>query len=308
MFPFPEIPMSQVERITAQHTLENSNIEELLKSHLPATISNDSHLKRPGYNAVIRIMGAPYSTKIQEVTSLLRGHVKLTKPVHRGGSRFNGFLTQEELSLMENHAVTQRRFPWYRTDLYTVGQRNGIFQATRTMVQTAMEKIEKREVHLDMRTVNQLVEASLHCPGFNPRMKLCLVQLSKELGLLRHMPEEWLAYFPFDTLTWLKPYNQVALEVRLKIHIPTLTQQESILITRLVFCWVDCRGGPPSDTESHGLLNLWRDEGRLARWGPVWFEWSVEDIDPTWKMIDCITYEKDLMQRLIEVGLNTDFQ
>ena len=106
------------------------------------------------------------------------------------------------------------QFPWSATNLYTVKERNLVFRTLRFMIQALVERIlRERKVGLDRRLVSELILAGLRCPAFNPRMKWCLVYVGQDTAILQRMSEEMMLFFPFDTLTWLPPYDTVALDV-----------------------------------------------------------------------------------------------
>ena len=82
------------------------------------------------------------------------------------------------------------------------------------MIQALVARIKAENVvGLDRRLVHELLHVGLRCPALNPRMKFCLAYVAEEQETLNRMSEEWLSFFPFDTLTWLPPHNPYALEV-----------------------------------------------------------------------------------------------
>lgn len=106
------------------------------------------------------------------------------------------------------------QFPWAHPELYSVHERNKIFSTLRHMIEALVERLKSQKVcGLEDRLVSALVHAGLRCPAFNPRMKFCLAYVGKEKQILEKMSEEMLLFFPFDTLTWLPPYETVVLEV-----------------------------------------------------------------------------------------------
>lgn len=118
------------------------------------------------------------------------------------------------LAMVRNGLLTHSKYPWYATNMYTVHERNKIFQALRFMIQALVERMKREKVvGLDARLVHQLVHTGLRCPAFNPRMKFCLAYVGEDQQALQQMSEVWLTYFPFDTLTWMAPHDPVALEV-----------------------------------------------------------------------------------------------
>lgn len=98
--------------------------------------------------------------------------------------------------------------------MYTVHERNKVFQALRFMIEALVARMKKEQVvGLDNRLVLELIQTGLRCPAFNPRMKFCLAHVGEDHRTLQGMPEVWMTYFPFDTLTWLPNCNPVNVEV-----------------------------------------------------------------------------------------------
>ncbi|KAJ5720019.1 hypothetical protein N7493_006897 [Penicillium malachiteum] len=220
---------------------------------------------------------------------------------------FTGFITQEELRCVLAYAegpdrntftkkVLQRtyeallsivwKFPWHMTKLYTLRDRNQIFMTLRSMVELLVYKIENRHrqlLGLDGLLVSDLVHAALNCPGFNPRMKFCMVQISHRLdpgSVCGHLSPEALAYFPFDTLTWLHPFRVSALQ----------------------FYGGLIGDGQTTSTLQAGLINRWADPRLLTPYGRQWYEWDVNFMTPGQKYADCIHYELVLLEALIRSG------
>lgn len=87
------------------------------------------------------------------------------------------------------------------------------------MIEALVQRMEcERVVGLSNTLVLELVHVGLRCPGFNPRMKFCLAYVGRDSTTLRRMSEEWLSFFPFDTLTWLPPHNPYTLGVMIFDH------------------------------------------------------------------------------------------
>lgn len=107
------------------------------------------------------------------------------------------------------------QFPWHATDMYTVWARNQIYKTLLAMVEVLAGRLQNsRTVGLDARLLSELVRAGLECPAFNPRMKYRLAYISGDQDILGRMQKDWLRLFPFDSLTWLRPNDATALEVR----------------------------------------------------------------------------------------------
>ncbi|KAJ5622573.1 hypothetical protein N7528_005805 [Penicillium herquei] len=220
---------------------------------------------------------------------------------------FTGFITREELRCVYAYAegpdrntftknVLQRtfeallsivwKFPWHMTKLYKLHERNQIFETLRSMVELLVYKIENRHrqlLGLDVLLVADLVHAALNCPGFNPRMKFCMVQISHQLdpgSVYSRLSPEALAYFPFDTLTWLPDFDVSALE----------------------FFGGLIGDGQTTPTLQAGLINRWADRRLLTPYGRQWYEWDVNIVPAGQTYADCIHYELLLLDALIRSG------
>ncbi|KAJ6015231.1 hypothetical protein N7540_009822 [Penicillium herquei] len=223
---------------------------------------------------------------------------------------FTGFISQEELRSLVAYAefpkrnnftnkVYQRTFesllsavskyPWQATKLYTVDERNQLFQTIRFMLEFLVWKIKRNAAHseqmmgLDWALVSDMLNVALLCPGFNPRMKYCLVELSElyNPGIpLRQLSAETLAYFPFDTLTWTTPYDPCASEF---------------------FGGFVGDGKLPStkETSEVGFINRWTYDRLLEPYGRQWYEWDVTMMTPGWTYERCIQHEENLLNRLM---------
>lgn len=96
--------------------------------------------------------------------------------------------------------------------MYTVHERNKVFKTLLGMIESLVDRVESgRTVGLDHRLVAEMVQTGLRCPGFNPRMKFRLAEAGRDRATLERMSQEYLTYFPFDTLTWLSPFDVTAL-------------------------------------------------------------------------------------------------
>lgn len=102
--------------------------------------------------------------------------------------------------------------------MYTVHARNQLFDTLLTMVELLYSRVTTtRTVGLDYRLVAEMMQTGLRCPAFNPRMKYALVEGGRDHATLARMSREYLSYFPFDTLTWLSPYDVACLTVGLLV-------------------------------------------------------------------------------------------
>jgi len=103
--------------------------------------------------------------------------------------------------------------------MYTVHARNKLFDTILSMVNILVTRVSTtRTVGLDYRLVSELMQAGLRCPSFNPRMKYALVEAGRDQATLGRMSRDYLSFFPFDTLTWLSPYDVTSLSVHLPVR------------------------------------------------------------------------------------------
>lgn len=121
--------------------------------------------------------------------------------------------------------------------MYTVHARNQLFETLLAMVRILYDTVSKvRTVGLDYRLVVEMVQTGLRCPGFNPRMKYALVECAGHPELLDNMSRDALTLFPFDTLTWLSPFDVASLTVR-ALRCSRLFSFPSSLLTMILVLW-----------------------------------------------------------------------
>lgn len=97
-----------------------------------------------------------------------------------------------------------------------------LFQTLINMIKALVKRLDHGPaLGLDSHLINELVQIGLRCPAFNPRMKLRVAEAGRDTTILQRMSRDYLAYFPFETLTWLKPADATALDVSvLSLHLP----------------------------------------------------------------------------------------
>ncbi|KAJ5249204.1 hypothetical protein N7468_000655 [Penicillium chermesinum] len=226
---------------------------------------------------------------------------------------FKGFLTPEEMFGCVRHAENPGRssfsnkvppallrvyvhhhvqvtdsgaslqYPWAYTKLYTVQERNLIFRTLRFMIEALVERIDNGlVVGLSTNLVLELVHLGLHCPAFNPRMKFCLAYIGRDVNTLRRVSEEWLSFFPFDTLTWLPPYNPFTLG----FYAYLIANGTAVLPDHIA------------------LVNQYHEamEHLLEPYGRIWYEWDESKITENWSFADCVEYEAAIMRILLTSG------
>ncbi|CAI7650154.1 unnamed protein product [Penicillium glandicola] len=214
---------------------------------------------------------------------------------------FDGFLTDEELFCLTRHAeqphrsafaskVPQRcyesfistiwKFPWHATHLYTVHHRNALFKTLGTLIRTLVERMQKTNtVGLDIRLLNELVNAGLCCPGFNPRMKYCFAWWSNDKRGIETLDHDWCLYFPFDTMTYLPGHGSAAIQFYAYIM----------------------SNGSVLRTENEGLPNKHTHPEIERIFGRFWFEWE-DDVARNTVFKDAAIYEASVLRKFIITG------
>ncbi|KAL4924768.1 uncharacterized protein BDV17DRAFT_205362 [Aspergillus undulatus] len=202
-------------------------------------------------------------------------------------SGFTGLFTGEEIILAIRHAeIPQRspfcdkcpqrtyestistlhKFPWYATEIYTVHDRNQLFELVNRHIKSLVDRMDKSNtVGLDQKLLHELLHAGLKCPAFNERQKYTLCvnsEIDTEINKLPDMSK----WFPFDTLTRMPNFHE-----HVHHYFATLISQGVI---------------PELDDmlENMGLCNLFPKNAPYLRspYGHVWFEWPQSSSSITW--------------------------
>ncbi|GAB1197124.1 hypothetical protein APSETT444_006414 [Aspergillus pseudonomiae] len=166
---------------------------------------------------------------------------------------FSGFITSEEIVGAIRHAEIPHRFPWYATMLYTVDDRNQLFDLTKRHLISLASRIDRTQtMGLDQNLLRDLLYAGFNCPAFNERQKYTLCVNSNLAPEIARFPDisKW---FPFDTLVQLPDFNKD---------------------TILYYANLISRGTIPDHGIPH-LTNTFPQERNDLRspYGRVWFEW-----------------------------------
>ncbi|KAJ5298196.1 uncharacterized protein N7443_006316 [Penicillium atrosanguineum] len=226
-------------------------------------------------------------------------------PTEWWSTGFDGFITDEELFCVIRHAkephrsafagkVPQRtyeslistiwKFPWYATSMYTVHARNQLFDALLAMVELLYHRIgNSRTVGLDYRLVSEMMQTGLRCPGFNPRMKFAMIEAGRDHLTLQRMSRDALSLFPFDTLTWLAPYD----------------------VASLAFYGSLMSRGRASQTEKQGLENRHTNSNWIRPYGPQLFAWG-EKAAKSKTFAEAVAYELGIFRSIIIAGHGND--
>ncbi|KAL2871536.1 uncharacterized protein BJX67DRAFT_389109 [Aspergillus lucknowensis] len=189
-------------------------------------------------------------------------------------SGFAGFFTSEEIILAIRHAEIPHRspfcdkcpqrtyestistlykYPWYAPQLYTVHDRNQLFELANRHIIALVARVKRvNTVGLDQKLLHDLLQAGLKCPAFNERQKYTLCVNSEISSEINKFPEmgKW---FPFDCLVKMPNFHE-------DIH--------------FYYAGLISAGTVPK-IENLGLPNTYPTEHPTLRspYGPIWFEW-----------------------------------
>ncbi|KAA8643444.1 hypothetical protein EYZ11_008422 [Aspergillus tanneri] len=186
----------------------------------------------------------------------------------------------------ESTISTLYKFPWFATKLYTVDERNQLFDMTNRHIMSLVSRIKRSNtVGLDQRLLRDLLYAGLNCPAFNERQKYTLCVNSEDMReILRFSDlDKW---FPFDTL------------VKIPQHSRTTHRYYASLISKVGI----------SDYDVPGLPNNFPTENveLYSPYGPIWFEWETTVAkDMIWD--DAVQHEMIILCNLVLSGwINSD--
>ncbi|KAL2842218.1 hypothetical protein BJY01DRAFT_256788 [Aspergillus pseudoustus] len=217
-------------------------------------------------------------------------------------SGFTGFFTREEIILAIRHAEIPHRspfqekcpqrsyestistlykYPWYAPELYTVHDRNQLFELANRHIMSLVSRVKRvNTVGLDQKLLHDLLQAGLRCPAFNERQKYTLCINSEITSEINKFPEigKW---FPFDSLARMPNFSE-------ELHL-----YYASLITN----------GTMPNIENIELSNMFPMEHPTLRspYGSIWFEWpqSVSS-SITWE--SAVNHEMFILSSLVFTG------
>ncbi|CAG7943006.1 unnamed protein product [Penicillium salamii] len=215
---------------------------------------------------------------------------------------FDGFLTDEELFCLKRHAeqphrsafaskVPQRcfeslistiwKFPWNANNLYTIYQRNQLFQLLCQMIDILIDRMHQNNtVGLDHRLLLELTRTGINCPGFNPRQKWTVAYHSQDRNIMRTVSQDWCITFPFDCLSYLP--NLVPLDLKMIAYVMSHDV-------------VNFTGG-----EFKPVTNI---PGVRRPWGPNFFEWTPEAARNVMFAV-ALKHEADIIRAFVSTGFS----
>ncbi|KAL3460656.1 hypothetical protein BJX64DRAFT_300592 [Aspergillus heterothallicus] len=221
-------------------------------------------------------------------------------------SGFTGFFTREEIILAIRHAELPHRspfqekcpqrsyestistlykYPWYAPELYTVHDRNQLFELANRHIMSLVSRIKRVDtVGLDQKLLYDLLQAGLKCPAFNERQKYTFCFNSEISTEIKRFPEigKW---FPFDCL----------------VKMPSFAEEIHMYYAALIST------GTAPKIGNIDLPNLFPQDDPALRspYGPIWFEWpqSVSD-SITWE--SAVNHEMVILSSLVFSGWIND--
>ncbi|KAJ5305750.1 hypothetical protein N7508_004765 [Penicillium antarcticum] len=234
----------------------------------------------------------------------VNGSPVILEGIPEWSSGFDGFLTGEELYCLGRHSDTPYRsvfanrvpqrcyeslistiwkFPWYATGMYTVHDRNQLFELLKQMVDNlrATSQKETRTVGLDERLLRELTWCGILCPGFNPRQKYNIASKSQLPEFEHILDHDWCQYFPFDTLGYADEYS--LLDYQIYAYLTSQGELDRINI------------------ENEGYHNGHIDPRVRRLFGVNWFSWRA-DTAKLKLFKDAVDYEKCLLRQLVITG------
>ncbi|KAI9933840.1 hypothetical protein MW887_004912 [Aspergillus wentii] len=156
----------------------------------------------------------------------------------------------------ESTVSTMYKFPWFATKIYTVHDRNLLFELVNRHIQSLVSRVRRSNtVGLDQRLLRDLLYAGLNCPAFNERQKYTLCINSDELSEIVKFPDmgKW---FPFDTL----------------VKMPKLDEKTVLYYANLI------SNGTVRHHATTELPNTFPAENfeLHSPYGRIWFEWPLD--------------------------------
>ncbi|OGM48325.1 hypothetical protein ABOM_003478 [Aspergillus bombycis] len=215
---------------------------------------------------------------------------------------FSGFITSEEIVGAIRHAEIPHRspfsvkcpqrtyestistlykYPWYAPMLYTVDDRNQLFDLTNRHLISLASRIDRTQtMGLDQNLLRDLLYAGFNCPAFNERQKYTLCVNSNLAPEIARIPDisKW---FPFDTLVQLPDFNKD---------------------TILYYANLISRGTIPDHGIPHLTNTFPQDRNDLrSPYGRVWFEWPA-DITKKVPWENAVRIEMQILGNLVLTG------
>ncbi|GAM39795.1 hypothetical protein TCE0_034r11626 [Talaromyces pinophilus] len=202
---------------------------------------------------------------------------------------FQGFLTSEEIRGLVSHALVPARFPWFATSMYTVADRDELYQAAIQQILELSEKVKQRRIiGLNESLLVDLLRAGVKCPAFNERQKFCLIAAAEMPAFSPIVHRNHFEFWPFDCL--VKSNSASEYDV---MYYAQLTRKA------LGTC----------DKDDLVVRNNWRNRACLMKdspWGHLWVEWNFHNKTTTFE--EAAKLEIQLASDLIRIALHTEIQ
>ena len=111
--------------------------------------------------------------------------------------------------------LTFPQFPWHAPTLYTVGDRNALFNTYINQFDILCWKLrEDRVVGIDYKLLQDFVTAGMMCPGFGQRQKAQIQLLAQAMGVTQMICLPAMNW-PFDMIAWERGLDNEYLNVSL---------------------------------------------------------------------------------------------
>ncbi|EEA26942.1 hypothetical protein TMatcc_004778 [Talaromyces marneffei ATCC 18224] len=223
---------------------------------------------------------------------------------------FQGFLTNEEIRGLVSHALVPARspftercrqrtyeclistlwkFPWFATSMYTVADRDELYQAAVQQILELCERVKQcRIIGLNESLLVDLLRAGVKCPAFNERQKFCLIAAAEMPAFSPIVRRSHFEFWPFDCLA--KDSSASEYDV---MYYAQLTRKA------LGTC----------DKDNLIIPNNWQNRAGLMKespWGHLWIEWNFHNKITTFE--DASKVELQLASDLIRTALNAENQ
>ncbi|KAH8695068.1 hypothetical protein BGW36DRAFT_428957 [Talaromyces proteolyticus] len=227
---------------------------------------------------------------------------------------FQGFLTKEEIRGLITHAenpgrspFTERcrqrtyeslistlwKYPWNASTMYTVEDRDDLYQAAVHQMLELCEKAKQRRfLGLNEALLHDLLRAGLSCPAFNERQKFCLITASELTPLQPITHWKQIESWPFDCLA----------------KQPTATEYEIMYYSQLIRKGLGVYGQRELIVPNN-YCNRYHHKNE-SPWGCLWIEWNLHNKEMMFKAAAQLELHvvQEILHAALQDGYNTQRQ
>lgn len=95
------------------------------------------------------------------------------------------------------------KYPWYHTEMYTLGERNRIFKTVTDQIGALVQHLHKHgsSAPLDLPLLNDLLVAGLKCPGFSESQRAALIDATEGLIFVKEYVTPVAKEWPFEAIS-----------------------------------------------------------------------------------------------------------